>query len=93
MDASHLIIQFGFTICLLANALLFIPQIITIIKNKSSEGVSLITFGGFNVIQLFTMFHGLVTHDYLLAGGYFISIMTCGTVTVLIVYYRYLIKK
>lgn len=92
MHSADWIVEFGFTISLLANALLFIPQIMAIIKKKSAEGVSLITFAGFNIIQLFTLFHGLLAHDYLLAGGYFLSILTCGTVSVLIVYYRY-IKK
>ena len=85
-------VQFGFSISLLINALLFIPQIITIIKNKSVAGVSLITFAGFNVIQLFTLLHGLYAEDYLLAGGYLLSIITCGTVTALVFYMRY-IKK
>ncbi|HAU0134657.1 TPA: hypothetical protein JBF03_10805, partial [Legionella pneumophila] len=49
------IIQLGFSLSLLVNALLFIPQIITLIKTKSSQGLSLITFAGFNIIQLFTL--------------------------------------
>lgn len=85
-------VQFGFSISLLVNALLFIPQIITIIKNKSVAGVSLITFAGFNVIQIFTLLHGLYAEDYLLAAGYLLSIITCGSVTVLVLYMRY-IKK
>ena len=88
MYMADWVIEFGFTMSLLANALLFIPQIITLIKKKSSEGVSLVTFGGFNVIQIFTILHGFMAHDYVLAGGYFLSIITCGTVTALIIYYR-----
>lgn len=86
------IIEYGFSISLLMNAVLFIPQIMALLKNKSAKGTSLITFAGFNIIQIFTMLHGLMYHDYLLAGGYLLSIITCGTVTVLIFYYRY-IKK
>ena len=90
MSITGSIIQFGFSISLLANALLFIPQIITLLKNKSAIGISLITFSGFNIIQIFTMFHGIYVQDYLLAGGYLLSIITCGTVSTLIFYYRYI---
>lgn len=84
-----IIVQFGFAISLLVNAILFIPQAYTIYKSKNVEGCSLITFAGFNVIQLFTVFHGFLTHDYLLVTGYLLSILTCGTVSVLVFYYRY----
>lgn len=83
------IIQLGFSLSLLVNALLFIPQIITLIKTKSSQGLSLVTFAGFNIIQLFILLHGIVVGDYLLAAGYFLSIISCGSVSVLIIYYRY----
>lgn len=90
MSIAEYIVQYGFSISLLINAALFIPQIITLIKKKSAVGVSLITFAGFNVIQLFTMLHGLLEKDYLLAGGYLLSIITCGWVSCLIVYYKYI---
>jgi len=93
MNLRHLIVEIGFSIGLLANALLFIPQIIAIIKNKSAKGVSLITFLGFNIIQLFTLFHGLILQDYILALGYLLSILTCGTVTFLVIYYNYVLPK
>lgn len=89
MSVTESIIQYGFLISLLVNAALFIPQIITLLKTKSSQGLSLVTFGGFCIIQLFTLLHGIYAKDYLLAGGYFLSIVTCGTVTLLICYYRY----
>lgn len=92
MSLVNYVIEYGFSISLLINAALFIPQIITLIKNKSAKGVSLITFAGFNTIQIFTMLHGLIIHDYLLAGGTLLSIITCGTVTVLIFYFNH-IKK
>ena len=85
---TYWLVEFGFSISLLANALLFIPQILALIKQKSADSLSLLTFTGFNIIQLFTMLHGLLTHDFLLAGGYLLSIVTCGTVSFLIIYYR-----
>ena len=84
------IVEFGFSISLLVNAILFIPQARIIYRTKSVKDVSLVTFVGFNVIQLFTLLHGILTHDYILVFGYFLSIVTCGTVSVLIIYYRYM---
>lgn len=93
MSITEYIIQYGFSISLLVNAALFLPQIIALIKSKSAQGVSLITFAGFNVIQLFTALHGLLIKDYLLAAGYFLSIMTCGSVSFLIIYYKYVKQR
>lgn len=87
------IVEFGFSISLLVNAILFIPQAHIIYKTKSVKDVSLVTFLGFNIIQLVTMLHGFITRDYILAIGYLLSIMTCGTVSGLIFYYRYICKK
>lgn len=87
--ASHWLIELGFSLSLIVNAALFIPQIISLLKNKSAESVSLITFGGFNIIQLFTLLHGIMAKDYILVLGYGLSIITCGAVTYLIVYYKY----
>lgn len=86
------IVEFGFAIGLLINALLFIPQITVILKTKSVKGVSFITFFGFNLIQFFTMMHGFIAQDYILAFGYLLSILTCGTVTFLIIYFRFFKK-
>ncbi|MBA2709325.1 MAG: hypothetical protein H0U57_01845 [Tatlockia sp.] len=83
------LINLGFTLSLLANALLFIPQIFSLLRAKSSESLSLLTFAGFCVIQMFTILHGFLISDYLLVGGYLLSLLSCGTVTALIIYYRY----
>ena len=87
------VIEFGFSISLIVNAILFIPQAYIIFRTKNVQDVSLITFIGFNVIQLFTLFHGLLTHDYILAFGYLLSIITCGTVSALIIYFKYMKNK
>lgn len=93
MSLTESIVQYGFSISLIVNAALFIPQILSLIKTKSAQGISLVTFAGFNVIQLFTLLHGTYVGDYLLAGGYLLSIITCGTVSLLIIYYRYMRKN
>ncbi len=89
MSLTKYFIEYGFSISLLVNAALFIPQILALIKSRSAKGVSLLTFAGFNAIQIFTMLHGLIIKDYLLAIGYLLSILSCGMVTVLVIYYRY----
>lgn len=92
MSPIETFIQVGFSICLMVNSALFIPQIITLLKTQSAQGVSLLTFLGFNVIQLFTLLHGLLENDLILVVGCIVSLITCGTVSFLIIYYRY-IKK
>ena len=45
------------------NALLFVPQLIAVWRKKSDEGISLLTFGGFSVLQMIGIVHGLYQHD------------------------------
>ncbi|MCK4870525.1 MAG: hypothetical protein KAS93_05380 [Gammaproteobacteria bacterium] len=88
MDILKTIINVVFECGLFVNALLFIPQIVRIVREKSSRGVSLLTFFGFWVIQLFVILHALVSNDYWLLIGYSISFIACGSVVVLILIYR-----
>ncbi|HHF7349616.1 TPA: PQ-loop domain-containing transporter [Legionella feeleii] len=76
-----------FSLGLFFNAALFIPQAIAVFRNKSAMGLSLLTFGGFNIMQLFTAIHGYLAKDYLLMTGFLLSFLTCGVVTVFILYY------
>jgi MtN3 and saliva related transmembrane protein len=82
------VIETIFGLGLFINAALFLPQIIRLHKTKSSEGVSLLMFGGFCLLQLLTIFHGIIHKDYLLIVGYILSLIACGTVTVQILLYR-----
>jgi MtN3 and saliva related transmembrane protein len=82
------LIEMFFSLGLFINAALFVPQAIQLYRTKDSKAFSLVTFGGFNLIQIFTMLHGLLLHDYVLAIGFFLSVLTCGTVTVMIFLYR-----
>ncbi len=82
------IIDFIFAIALFINAVLFIPQIIMLYRAKDSKELSLLTFGGFNLIQLFIFLHGYIHKDYLLMLGYLLSLISCGTVTFMILWYR-----
>ena len=82
------IIDIIFAAGLFINALLFVPQATRIFKNKTSENLSLTMFIGFLLIQLAAVLYGFFNNDYLLAFGYMLSVITCGTVTVLIFMYR-----
>ena len=70
------------------NALLFVPQIIAVWRKKSDEGISLLTFGGFSVLQIIGIVHGVYQHDLSLTLGMAASLLTCGTVTMLTVFFR-----
>ena len=77
-----------FGLGLLGNAALFVPQAIAVWRKKSDEGISLITFGGFNTLQVIGVVHGCYQHDWSLIVGLGASFLTCGTVTALTLYYR-----
>jgi MtN3 and saliva related transmembrane protein len=70
------------------NALLFVPQALAVWRKKSDEGISLITFGGFSVLQAIGIVHGLYQRDWSLILGMAASLVTCGSVTVLTIFYR-----
>jgi MtN3 and saliva related transmembrane protein len=82
------IIIFYFGISLFANSILFIPQIIKILKEKKTDEFSITTFVGFCLTQLASILYGYIQHDWLLMWGYILALITCGTVTVLIFVYR-----
>jgi MtN3 and saliva related transmembrane protein len=81
-------IAFLFGLGLLGNALLFVPQLIALLRKKSSEGVSLITFGGFSILQIVGILHGCLQHDPSLIFGMSASLVTCGSLTLIAIYYR-----
>ena len=82
------IVSVIFGLGLLGNALLFVPQVIVVWRKKSDEGISLITFGGFSVLQIIGIIHGVYQHDLSLILGMAASLLTCGSVTSLTVFYR-----
>ncbi len=82
------IVAFVFGLALLGNAMLFVPQALAVWRKKSDQGVSLVTFGGFCVLQVIGVVHGIYQHDNSLVVGLGASFLTCGTVTFLTVVYR-----
>jgi len=77
-----------FGLGLLCNALLFVPQAIAVWRKKSDEGISLVTFGGFSILQAIGIVHGVYQRDFSLIVGMAASLLSCGTVTLLTVFYR-----
>lgn len=82
------IIEFIFGSALFINAALFIPQAIKIFKEKTAAGISIITFIGFLLIQFSTVLYGIINQDHLLVFGYLLSMLTCGTVIILTLFFK-----
>jgi MtN3 and saliva related transmembrane protein len=82
------IVALIFGLGLVGNALLFVPQAVALWRKKTDEGVSLVTFGGFSLLQAIGIVHGLYQHDPAITFGMAASLATCGTVTALTAYYR-----
>lgn len=82
------VIEIFFSLALFINALLFIPQALKIIRNQHADDVSLLTFMGFLAIQLLVIAHGILHHDKLLIIGTGLSLISCGAVVLLIIYFR-----
>jgi MtN3 and saliva related transmembrane protein len=68
--------------------LLFVPQVLAVWRKKTDEGISLVTFGGFSVLQVVGIVHGCFQRDLSLILGMAASLLSCGTVTLLTVFYR-----
>jgi len=74
-------VVFGFG--MLINACLFVPQAWHLWKAKRAEGVSVLSFAGFNTLQLIGAVHGYFQQDMALMLGMLASLVTCGSVTLL----------
>ncbi|MCC2625725.1 MAG: rane protein of unknown function [Burkholderiales bacterium] len=83
------LINIVFALALFANGLLFIPQIMRLYKSKHAGDTSLITFAGFNILNLFAVLHGIAVNDKILVIGYGLSVVTNTIVTFLIIRYKY----
>ncbi len=83
------LLQVFFFLGLLANAVLFIPQAIRLYRYKSSREISILTFLGFNIIQILTTIHALIEKDWLLFIGSILAFITCASVTYLSLLYRF----
>ena len=77
-----------FALGLFVNAVLFLPQIIRLIKNKNSEELSTVMFVGFAIIQMLAILNALIHNDPALLYGSIISCIACSTTAFLVIYYR-----
>ncbi len=82
------LIAYLFGLGLLVNAAIFVPQAIKIFKAKSAQGVSVLTFGGFNILQFIGILHGYFQNDPSILIGMAASFICCGAVTVGALIYR-----
>jgi len=82
------IVAWVFGFALMGNAALFVPQAIALWRKKSDEGISLVTFAGFNLLQAIAIVQGVYRHDLALILGMIASLITCGAVTLLTLIYR-----
>ena len=82
------VVKVIFGLGLFCNALLFVPQVIAVWRKKTDEGISVTTFGGFSLLQAIAIVHGFYQHDQALILGMAASLLSCGTVTVLTLFYR-----
>ncbi|MEK6730940.1 MAG: PQ-loop domain-containing transporter [Pseudomonadota bacterium] len=87
MNFIQTIVEIIFILGLFINAALFIPQAVKIFRLKDARGISLFTYAGFNIIQLLGMLHGYLQQDWVLFVGMGLSFLTCGGVTIGIIFF------
>lgn len=83
---DFVVLYFGAS--LFINAVLFVPQILKILRDKHTDEFSITTFLGFCITQMASILYGYMQHDWILMWGYILAFTACGTVTVLIFIYR-----
>jgi len=83
------VVAFVFGLAMVLNAALFVPQAVHLWRTKTAQGVSILSFAGFNALQAVGALHGYFEHDYALMIGMLASLLTCGSVTVLAARYSH----
>ena len=81
------IVAYVFGFGMILNAGLFVPQVIHLWRTRNSQGVSILSFAGFNILQAIGALHGYFQHDTALMVGMMASLITCGSVTGLAAYF------
>jgi uncharacterized protein with PQ loop repeat len=82
------IIEKTFFGALLVNALLFLPQIILLLRVKKSDSVSVFMFCSFAIIQVISIIYGYIKKDIYMVIGYSASLVTCIITIFLIFFFR-----
>ncbi|MDE3115306.1 MAG: hypothetical protein KGL26_06865 [Pseudomonadota bacterium] len=83
MTSVASVVSLAFGAGLFVNAALFVPQILAIWRKKTADGISLLTFAGFSIMQFVGALHGYLAGDLALMIGMAASFLTCMAVTVL----------
>ena len=84
MNVDQNIVDLLFGTALVVNAIVFLPQIIKVLRRKTSHVLSILTLGGWIFLQLTLLFYGIVNRNYLLALSCVFSLLTCIVVVILI---------
>ena len=90
MERFRKAISWLFGAGLIVNAVIFIPQLLSIWAGRNVDGISLLTFGFFCLMQFVGTLHGIFQRDKALAFGMGASLLTCGAVTLSVFYLRYI---
>ncbi len=88
MSTIKLVVDVVFDISLFINAIIYVPQIIKVIRLKESRDLSFITFFGICLLQLIIALHGYFYQDYGLMIGMLAAFVVSCTLTFLLVKYR-----
>ena len=88
LPGLHALIFFLFGAGQCVNALLFVPQIMKALKVKSAEELSFTMFFGFNILQMLGLLFSRAVSDHYAVVGYISSLLICGLLTSIILYYR-----
>lgn len=82
------IIDLLFDFSLIINALVFVPQIVKILRLKAAKELSFVSFSCMFLLQLLFGLHGLLHQDYALLIGMIAAMMVSGIIAILILIYR-----
>ncbi|MCD6056024.1 MAG: hypothetical protein K0R12_986 [Gammaproteobacteria bacterium] len=85
---AHPVVNILFIAGFIINSILFLLQAYRIYQTKDAEDVSLITFVGLTITQIAAIWYGYINRDVLLMWGFIIAAISCGLVTLQVVYYR-----
>ncbi|MDF1794985.1 MAG: PQ-loop domain-containing transporter [Coxiellaceae bacterium] len=82
------LINWFFGVGLFVNAMLFIPQLYRILKERSAKELSLIMFIGFCLTQLSAIAYGFVHDDWEIVVGFGLAFVLCFSITIFAIFYR-----
>ena len=88
MNFSNNFVEFSFILIFFINALVFIPQALQILKQRSATTISIATFSGLLLIQFSLTLYGAFIGNLILALGCILSVLAVGAILGLAIYYK-----